>query len=229
MAQYYLINTVHVGTTKHFPGELIDSNQHDVTAIENAGGVLWPTGNTVVDAAAAKAQTARIAGRNETELESIMQSAAQKVQRSGDTDAAAQDALDAVAYPARIRALQVIITQALIAAKGVVASGTFDSATAFPAGARLLGVEGDVTTKLQNVGDTDATTYEVGTDGAGKSAIGIAASTSADAGISGGALGAGRAVGGEKLRVTITTDTTLNLISAGGMTVTVLYSVPAAS
>ena len=213
MASYYLINTVTVGTTKHFPGSLIDDAQHPSAAITAAGGLLWPVGDADVDAAAVKAQTARKAGRNEVELESIMQSAVQQVQMTSDATGS-------------VFAKQVVITLAQINAKGVVASGTFDASEAFPAGARLIGFEGNVTTKLQNVGDTDTTTYEAGTDGASKSAIGIAAGTAADAGISGGAIGAGRAIGGETMRVTITTDTTLDLLTAGGMTVTALYVLP---
>ncbi len=85
MATFFLLNTTQVGTTKHFPGEKIDDNQVDTTALQNAGGVLWASSDAVVAAAAAVAQQARLAGRNETELESIMAAAVSKVQQTQAT------------------------------------------------------------------------------------------------------------------------------------------------
>lgn len=215
MATFILINTVNVGTVKLFPGQTIDDAQYTTTDIQNAGGLLWPTGNTDVDAAAALCVKMKAAGKSEAELESVMSAAVNKVQKANDAGG-------------DVGIIQVVITQALIAAKGAVTSGTFDATTAFPTGARLLGVEGVVSTKVQNAGDTDTTTYAAGTDGAGKSAIGIAAATTADAGTAGGAIGVCRAVGGEKLRVTLTSDVNFSTLTAGAMTVTAMYVVPRA-
>lgn len=82
MSTYFLINTVQVGTTKHMPGETIDDNQVDIVALQNAGGLLWPSSDATVAAAAAKAINAHLVGRNEVELESIMQGAVQLVQQN---------------------------------------------------------------------------------------------------------------------------------------------------
>lgn len=220
MATYYLVNTVTVGTTKHFPGEYIDSAQHDTAAIETAGGLLWPSSDATVASAATKAQQMKLLGRNESELESIMQSAVQSSQKSSD---ASQDTLGASV----VKTMVLAVTQAQIAAKGAVTSGTFDSA-AFPAGARILGVESKVTTKVQNVGDTDTTTYALGTDTGGESAVFVAASAATTAGTLGGDKGNGLDVGGKKLRMTLTSDVNFDTLTAGAFTITATYAVPAA-
>lgn len=219
MAKFILVNVVSLGTTKFLPGDTIDDVLHPKAAIETAGGVMWPESEPTIVAAAALARTKRLAGASEADLGMIMAAAVMKLGKSEDADHDAQV----------VRSVTLAIALADITGKGAVTSATFDAATAFPANARLIAIEGNVTTKVQNAGDTDTTTYAAGTDGAGKSALGIAAGTTADAGISGGALGAGRAVGGEKLRVTMTSSVNLSTLSAGAMTVTALYSVPAST
>lgn len=62
MATFILVNTVKVGTTTKFAGEVIDDVQESVPNIESAGGVLFPTGTASVDAAAQAARDLRARG-----------------------------------------------------------------------------------------------------------------------------------------------------------------------
>ncbi len=79
MATYHLLNTCNLGTAKFFPGDVIDEATHPKSAIETAGGVLWPSADATVAAAAALCRLRRQAkGSNEAELESLMISAAAK-------------------------------------------------------------------------------------------------------------------------------------------------------
>lgn len=73
MATYYLINTTIVGTTKYLSGDLLDSAVHPTTSIAAAGGILWPSADADVAAAAVIAQHQRLhRASNEAELESLM-------------------------------------------------------------------------------------------------------------------------------------------------------------
>ncbi len=76
MSQYYLINTVTVATTKYFSGRFCDSTVDPTVAITAAGGVLWPSSNADVAAAAAIVAKARAAGANEAACDSFMIAAA---------------------------------------------------------------------------------------------------------------------------------------------------------
>lgn len=81
MATFNLINTVIVGTVKFLPGSLINDAVQDKPAIVAAGGVMFATGNAIIDTAAAKARSMHInRGSNEVELGSIMTSAVQLAQ-----------------------------------------------------------------------------------------------------------------------------------------------------
>ncbi len=72
MAAFFLINTVRLGTNKHFAGEPIDDRWHDVNALRNAGAVLV-TSTPGLAAASLRAASARNAGADEGDIESIMQ------------------------------------------------------------------------------------------------------------------------------------------------------------
>lgn len=81
MATYFLINTTSVGATKIFAGDLVNDAVEDVNAIRSAGGLLWPSGDPTIAAAAAKAVSARInKGASEAEVNAIMQQAVDAVQ-----------------------------------------------------------------------------------------------------------------------------------------------------
>lgn len=85
MATFYLINTTIVGTQKMLPGQLVDDALTDATKITNAGGVLWPSADATVAAAAAKAQAAhKLRGASEADMESIMNAAVDSVQKAND-------------------------------------------------------------------------------------------------------------------------------------------------
>lgn len=81
MAKFWLINTVLLGTTRMLPGDEVDDTIENVTSIQSAGGVLWPQGDTTIDAAARAAQSAhKNRGANEIELGNIMQAAVDSIQ-----------------------------------------------------------------------------------------------------------------------------------------------------
>lgn len=81
MAKFFLINSVSVGGLSFIAGSEIDDTVDDKVAIQNAGGVLWPSSNTVIAAAAAKAQQARLnRGANEQVCNDIMQAALDSLQ-----------------------------------------------------------------------------------------------------------------------------------------------------
>lgn len=79
MATYYLLNAVTVGTTRMTPGDLVDDAVDDTTAIQNAGGVLYPSYVSAVATAATQCAAKKAyRGANESELEAIMFAAAHK-------------------------------------------------------------------------------------------------------------------------------------------------------
>jgi hypothetical protein len=83
MSTYYLLNSCTInggsGAQKYLPGELVDSNRISTSLITGVGGVLWPSSDTVVAAAAAKCQAYHSQkGINELELSAIMFAAASK-------------------------------------------------------------------------------------------------------------------------------------------------------
>lgn len=87
MASKYLINNIVLhGVGWVYAGSTIPDEQQ--TDVQNAGGVLWATGDVTVDAAAAHALTEKLRGASPDFLESIMQSA---VQKSQSTSIAGQD------------------------------------------------------------------------------------------------------------------------------------------
>lgn len=72
MATYYLINTTRVGTQVLYAGSLIDDSQQSTAAIQASGGALWPSGDSVVAAAAARCQVLRAQGQGGPMLDDIM-------------------------------------------------------------------------------------------------------------------------------------------------------------
>lgn len=85
MATFYLINTITLAGVKNLPGSLIDDTQDDVVALRAAGGLLWPSAEPLVAAAALRAQSAHVnRGANEQAMEAIMQAAVDAVQQQAD-------------------------------------------------------------------------------------------------------------------------------------------------
>jgi hypothetical protein len=75
MAKFYLINNVIVGASRFLAGTLLDDTLDPVASVITAGGVVLPSTNAVVAAAAVKALEAKLKGAAEIDLQSIMQSA----------------------------------------------------------------------------------------------------------------------------------------------------------
>lgn len=85
MSTFFLVNTVVVSGTKVFAGDTINDAVDDATAIAAAGGLLWPSSDAVVAAAAARAVSARLnRGANEEVIDAIMQAAVDAVQLAAD-------------------------------------------------------------------------------------------------------------------------------------------------
>jgi hypothetical protein len=90
MATYYLINTIRVGTQMHFAGSVHDDANENLTLLTDAGGLLWPSTDATVAAAALVAQDAkRNGGADERRLDAIMQAAVDSVQKATDAANAA--------------------------------------------------------------------------------------------------------------------------------------------
>lgn len=76
MSQYWLLNTVLVGSNTLFAGSKVESAVEDLLAIRSAGGKLIPVGaNASVDAAGELAIKIRFRGGTPQELESVMNAA----------------------------------------------------------------------------------------------------------------------------------------------------------
>lgn len=103
MATWYLINNVQFGTNLKIAGELVDDVQEDVAAIRVAGGVLAPSSNATIAAAAALALQKKLAGGSPEACEAIMQAALDVSQELKETTPVA-DTTALAAIPAVLRA-----------------------------------------------------------------------------------------------------------------------------
>jgi hypothetical protein len=84
MATWYLINCVTVRTNKYWPGAYIDDSLVNTAPILAQGGILEPSSNATVAAAALIAQSKRRLGASEADLTAIMLAAA-SISSSGPT------------------------------------------------------------------------------------------------------------------------------------------------
>ena len=229
MATFYLINTTTVGTSKFFAGDFLDDSLDATTAIAAAGGVLWPSADAIVAAAAAKALAARRRGANESALDAIMSAAAHTAPA---TDTAAGQ-MPAAQYAARIQKKTVQITHADLTEA---VNGTAQSiaiGTALPAGAMVLGTKVTVAT-LFSGGAASAVALDVGFGSAGNLETLIKdmdVFTGAATGVRQGSLGTAPtgAYSAQELLATFTPDgghSLLNL-TAGDATIDVYYFVGA--
>jgi hypothetical protein len=75
MALFYLINNVKVGTHQMVAGSLVNDAVEDAATMRACGGVLCPSSNAAVAAAAAIAQSMRARGQELSEIADVMQAA----------------------------------------------------------------------------------------------------------------------------------------------------------
>ncbi len=75
MATFFLINNIRIGSQKLYAGSLIDDGNRDVRKIRGAGGVLIPSSNASIAAAATLAQKMRRRGVPEQALSDVMEAA----------------------------------------------------------------------------------------------------------------------------------------------------------
>lgn len=111
MAKYVLLNTTTFGgggatgqTLKLQAGEVVDDAQFDITKIQAAGGVLWPQGTALIDAASTLALALRKnKASNELAVDAVMLAAVAKQLQSVDEAAIATQAAQLALLPARIQ------------------------------------------------------------------------------------------------------------------------------
>jgi hypothetical protein len=72
MTTKYLLNSVRVGGVAYRPGSAINTLSDDVAGITDAGGVLWPSTDPVVAAAALIAQGLALKGENFDDCQAVM-------------------------------------------------------------------------------------------------------------------------------------------------------------
>jgi hypothetical protein len=138
MATFFLVNTVVVAGTKIFAGDTINDAVDDAPAIVAAGGLLWPSSDTVVAAAAARAVSARInRGANEETVDAIMQAAVDALQKTEQRGTAVLVAGVSAAIAATITANSRII----VTPKDKGASATIGRLEA-PSADRVVGAPG---------------------------------------------------------------------------------------
>ncbi len=232
MATYYLITPVKTSGGIMKPGTLIDDAVWDIDMLQAAGGVLRSSADEVVAAAAAVALACLARSGSMEEMTAIMVSAL-AFSDASDAEGLADTIVVADAAAAAIAVLQAGILQkrtatigfATVAAKGAVASGTFNVGAVLPANARIMGVEltgtafagGSVSAMALDVGGTDADALVAAAD----AFTGAVFPKHGTAGINpNGNLSA------QQLVATLTaTDGLLNAITSGSVVVTVTFMV----
>jgi hypothetical protein len=249
MSTSYLLNTVRLGSHLYKPGTKLDSTLDPTTAIAAAGGMLWPSSDAAVAAAAVLAQASAARGGELDEMGSIMMGGAFASLRgtSGGADIAVADAGNYFTTDTVEAALQQLgagsagagagivkqsatITQAADLAGLGAGAKTFDKniGAALPAGARYVIVT------AENVTDFDDATHGtfalvVGTSAGGNqvgTSMNVAAGQSGfpkafTAGASAGFLLAPLA--SAQLSVRITSSVDLNTATAGAVTVKAFF------
>lgn len=75
MATWYLLNSTRFGTQFLHAGSYVDDSLMDTTGLSTAGGKLWPSTDTIVATAAARAQALRAQGQSGSVLDDIMEAA----------------------------------------------------------------------------------------------------------------------------------------------------------
>jgi hypothetical protein len=219
MATWYLINTVTVALVvgqpdKLLAGTFIDDAKIATAGITAAGGVLWPSSDSVVAAAAVATQNAqKNQGLNEDGSNARMA-------------AATFASLLAGPVAAQVTHLTIDVPLATIQAQ---TSGTaFNVGAVLPANARLLATAINVITPLSGGSAASAVaTLQGGTDSAGSLVASTTVFTGAQAVIATPGSNPYAARGGQQLKMTITGDGThaLSTLTAGHLAVDLYYSV----
>lgn len=80
MATFILLNNIQVGQHRKYAGDIIDDVQESTANIASAGGQLFATGNSTVDAAADFARTMRLRGGDPEAAAGLVNAAVDTVQ-----------------------------------------------------------------------------------------------------------------------------------------------------
>jgi hypothetical protein len=245
MSTFYLMNTTYLGTAKYLAGRKIDDSMDPASAIRAAGGVLWPSADTSVAAAALVAQKAHAQGADENILNGIMitslaqstldgQAATQmKILDSGsffgtDNVEAALQALGggSAGSAAGVVAASKLIGFADVAALGASMTGHIDFAAALPANSRFLGATVKVATLFQNAGDTATIDTDLGDGTTADLYIGDANLHTTGEKFKGDAsANQFQEAGAVTPRITFTSSVNLSTITAGSATYKLFYIV----
>jgi hypothetical protein len=218
MANKYLVNTVRLGTSVIKAGSLL-TDADDQAGIASVGGILWPTTDATVAAAALVAQAKIYQGASTQELDAIMAAA---VSTSVNATAASADAA------------KTIHVQKVIGFADVQAAATTKkvdiNATAFPTGAKLIAHTMKTTTVFEG-GALSAVTMSVGlkTGGTGLEVIqGEDVFTGSSTAERAGSAGANPnlSIGGTIVSALFTgTDANLSALTQGSVTIDLYYQV----
>lgn len=256
MSTSYLLNTVRYGQHLYKPGTKLDSALDPTAGIQAAGGMLWPSADTVVAAAALLAQAAGTRGGELDEMQGIMFGAAFASLQSAASGSGASDviladaggyfstdnveaALQAIASGSAGNGVGILKKTATIDFTTDAFSGlaggvkTFDKnvGTALPANARIVSVTAETVTDFD---DAAHGTYVVviGTSAGGNQ---VGTSLNVAAGQSGfpkiftaGAQGYLMAPQGTaQLAARLTSSVDLNTVTAGHVVLNAFYVIQA--
>ncbi len=221
MAQFYAINTVNFFGGKILPGTLLDSTK-DLTSYNNyvgAGGLAVDAGLVGMAAASAAAQSIKLRGGAESDMQTVMQDALDAAQGLGATSPVAN--VDAVVQKRTVTIGEADLTDAVAGEAQAINIGA-----ALPAGAVVIGHEVTIAT-LFSGGSVSAVKLDVG----GTAATAIVNQLDVFTGASTGALSprTGAHPQGRfstvQLRATFTPDGghALVALTAGSLTITVWF------
>jgi hypothetical protein len=225
MATWYLLNTVTLGAatpamppvgpnTKFLPGHLIDDTQIASSVITAAGGILWPSADTTVAAAALVAQKFHNQrADNEAKLESIMLTAALASLRTGS------GGIGSIMQ-------KVTMDVPLATLKAKTSTTAFNIGSPLPANARLFAVDINVIQALTGTGPLTAATATVQNTGETAGALIASQDIFTATGVfsPAGSNPDFTSRGGQQLQMTVTTTGgTMAALTAGHVAVDAYY------
>jgi hypothetical protein len=212
MALFFLCNNLQIGGRKWYAGRQIDDTVDPAAAIRGAGGLLWPSGDAVVAAAATRAQARRRNGIPPASIAKDMMAAVESSMVTGGVAAGVQKVTTTIGF-AQLTAAALTQSIAL--------------GTVLPANARILTRELRLATPFSG-GAIGSTTASVGLAGGTEVVNAANVFTGAPAAQKGpdGVDPFELLPTGGQLQVTFTsTVANVNAATAGALTIDVMYIV----
>lgn len=250
MATYWLLNNITLSGGMMYAGTKVNSAYDDTTAIANAGGILHVTGDSILDTAAADAQSLRLKGGDPAAMEALMSAAYDKLLGStgagaGASEIAIEDsgllytATNVEAALAEVKALAdaaialgkrtVTVTHADLTEAVNGTAQLINIGAALPADAIVLGSEVNIATLFSGGGATAVKLDIGGTDDdaiAAQHDVFTGANTGALTPTPAGVHREGK-FSSQQLKAKFTPDAGHSLLNltAGDLTITVWYSI----